>query len=221
MQTLITVGIIVLVFALITALLIPLMKKMNQSAQLWYELNRDGVTVQGHIISGYEHYVQGTRTSKGHTIFYVRYTYLCGGVSYESEESVPESTYRALHEGAEVSVMCLARHPKTARLLLEDMTEAAQLEYELKQDGVTVQGHIISGHEEHVPASRYGGERTFFYVRYTYLYGGVSYEREESVPESNYQALHEGAEVSVTCLARHPKTAHLLLPGHLDIKWME
>ena len=128
MQTLITVGIIVLVFALITALLIPLMKKMNQSEQLWYELNRDGVTVQG---------------------------------------------------------------------------------------------HIISGHEEHVPASRYGGERTFFYVRYTYLYGGVSYEREESVPESNYQALHEGAEVSVTCLARHPKTAHLLLPGHLDIKWME
>src|SRR6266700_3182966 len=58
MQTLITVGIIVLVFALITALLIPLMKKMNQSARLWYELNRDGVTVQGHIISGYEHYVQ-------------------------------------------------------------------------------------------------------------------------------------------------------------------
>ena len=129
MQTLITVGIIVLVFALITALLIPLMKKMTQSAQSGYELNR------------------------------------------------------------ELSV--------------------------------TVQGHIISSHEEHVPASRYGSERTFFYLRYTYLYVGVSYEREESVPESDYQTLHEGAEVRVTCLARHPKTAHLLIPGHLDIKWME
>ena len=118
MQTLITVGIIVLVFALITALLIPLMKKMTQGAQLWYELNRDGVTVQGHIISGYEHYVQGTRSSRGHTIFYLRYTYLYGGVSYEREESVPESNYQALHEGAEVSVTCLARYPKTAHLLL-------------------------------------------------------------------------------------------------------
>ena len=126
MQTLITVGIIVLVFALITALLIPLMKKMTQSAQLEYELNRDGVTVQGHIISGYE------------DVYYTR-----------------------------------------------------------------------------------SGKQTHFMLKYTYLYGAVSYEREESVPESNYQALHEGAEVSVTCLARHPKTAHLLLPGHLDIKWME
>ena len=116
MQTLITVGIIVLVFALITALLIPLMKKMNQAAHLEYELNRDGVTVQGHIISGYEHYVQ--ERGGGHTIFYLRYTYLCGGASYESEESVPESNYQALHEGAKVSVTCLARHPKTAHLLL-------------------------------------------------------------------------------------------------------
>jgi hypothetical protein len=118
MQTLITVGIIVLVFALITALLIPLMKKMNQSAQLGYELNRDGVTVQGHIISGYEQHVPATRYSREHTNYYLRYTYLYGGVSYEGEASVPESTYRALHEGTEVSVKCLARHPKTARLLI-------------------------------------------------------------------------------------------------------
>ena len=104
---------------------------------------------------------------------------------------------------------------------MKKMNQAAQLQYELNRDGVTVQGHIISGYEHHIPASRYGKEYTNFYLRYTYLYGGVSYEREESVPESNYQALHEGAKVSVTCLARHPKTAHLLLPGHLDIKWME
>ncbi len=118
MQTLITVGIIVLVFTLITALLIPLMKKMNQSAQLGYELNRDGVTVQGHIISGYEHHVPASRYSREYTDFFLRYTYLYGAVSYEREESVPESDYRALHEGAEVRVKCLARHPKTARLLI-------------------------------------------------------------------------------------------------------
>lgn len=46
MQTLITVGIIVLVFALITALLIPVVKKMTRDAQWEYELRRDGVTVQ-------------------------------------------------------------------------------------------------------------------------------------------------------------------------------
>ena len=75
MQTLITVGIIVLVFALITALLIPLMKKMNQAAQLGYELNRDGVTVQGHIISSYEDHIPASRASREHTDFYLRYTY--------------------------------------------------------------------------------------------------------------------------------------------------
>src|ERR1700730_14827913 len=101
MQTLITVGIIVLVFALITALLIPLMKKMTQSAQLGYELNRDGVTVQGHIISGYEHHVPATRYSREYTNFFLRYTYLSGGVSYESEALVPESDYQTFHEGAE------------------------------------------------------------------------------------------------------------------------
>ncbi|MFL5591589.1 MAG: hypothetical protein ACJ797_00330 [Ktedonobacteraceae bacterium] len=46
MQTLITVGIIALVFALITALLIPVVKKMTRDAQWEYELRRDGVTVQ-------------------------------------------------------------------------------------------------------------------------------------------------------------------------------
>jgi hypothetical protein len=118
MQTLITVGIIVLVFALITALLIPLMKKMTQAAQLGYELNRDGVTVQGHIISGYEQHVPATRGTREYTNFFLRYTYLYGGVSYERQALVPESDYWALHEGAEVRVMCLARHPKTARLLI-------------------------------------------------------------------------------------------------------
>ncbi|MFL5657870.1 MAG: hypothetical protein ACJ8CB_27275 [Ktedonobacteraceae bacterium] len=221
MQTLITVGIIVLVLALITALLIPLMKKMTQGAQLEYQLNRDGVTVQGHIISGYEEHIPASRYGSERTLFYLRYTYLHDGVSYEHQTLVPESNYRALHEGAEVSVLCLARHPKTARLQLEDMTQAAQLEYQLKRDGVTVQGHIISSHEEHVPASRYGSERTFFYLRYTYLHGGVSYEHQTLVPESNYRALHEGVEVSVLCLARHPKTARLLIPGRPDMIWME
>ena len=87
MQTLITVGIIVLVFALITALLIPLTKKMTQSAQSGYELNRElSVTVQGHIISGYEDHIPASRYSREHTNFYLRYTYLYGGVSYEREE---------------------------------------------------------------------------------------------------------------------------------------
>jgi hypothetical protein len=49
MQELLTVGIIVLVFAFITVLLIPLMKKMTQNAQLEYELRRDGVTVQRRV----------------------------------------------------------------------------------------------------------------------------------------------------------------------------
>src|SRR5258705_481781 len=116
MQTLITVGIIVLVFALITVLLIPLMKKMTQSAQLEYELNLDGVTVQVLISSGYEDV--SYPCSGEQTLFMLKYAYFYGAVSYEREESVPESDYQTFHEGAEVRVKCLARHPKTARLLI-------------------------------------------------------------------------------------------------------
>ena len=74
MHTLITVGIIVLVFALIIALLIPMMKKMTQNAQLEYELRRDGATIQGHVIGRYEQ-VNYSRSGK-YIVFKLKYSYL-------------------------------------------------------------------------------------------------------------------------------------------------
>ena len=112
MQTLITVGIIVLVFALITALLIPVMKKMTRDAQWEYELRRDGVTVQGHIISRHE-----SQDRSSHS-FYLKYKYAYGGVSYEHQNEVQQSDYEAHPEGVEVNVICLPPHPKTAHLLI-------------------------------------------------------------------------------------------------------
>jgi len=112
MQTLITVGIIVLVFALIAALLIPVVKKMTRDAQWEYELRRDGVTVQGHIISRHDYKGRSTHS------FYLNYKYTYGGVSYEHQKEVQQSDYEAHPEGAEVSVICLPRHPKTVHLLI-------------------------------------------------------------------------------------------------------
>lgn len=116
MHALLTVGIIVLVFALITAILLFVMKKMTQQAHLEYELRRDGVTVQGHVIGRYEQ-VNNTRYGK-HTVFKLKYTYLNDGVSYEREAGLLESDYESHHEGTEISVICHPRHPKIAYLLI-------------------------------------------------------------------------------------------------------
>ena len=88
MQTLITVGIIVLLFALIAALLIPVVKKMTRDAQWEYELRRDGVTVQGHIISRHDYKGRSTHS------FYLKYKYAYGGVSYEHQNEVQQSDLR-------------------------------------------------------------------------------------------------------------------------------
>ena len=81
MQTLITVGIIVLLFALIAALLIPVVKKMTRDAQWEYELRRDGVTVQGQII--YRHDYRGKNAHS----YYLKYKYVYDGVSYERQRA--------------------------------------------------------------------------------------------------------------------------------------
>jgi flagellar biosynthesis/type III secretory pathway M-ring protein FliF/YscJ len=117
MQTLITVGIIVLVFALITALLVPVMRRMTRDAQLEYELRRDGVTVQGQIISRHEYHGRSSYS------YYLKYRYAYEGISYEREREVQESIYIAHPEGTEVSVICLPRHPKTAHLLINGRLE--------------------------------------------------------------------------------------------------
>jgi len=116
MHALTTVGIIVLVFALITAILLSVTKKMTQHAQLEYELRRDGVTVQGHVIGRYEqvHYKRGGT----YTVFKLKYNYLYDGVSYEREAGLLESDYESHHEGTEISVICHPRHPKIAYLLI-------------------------------------------------------------------------------------------------------
>jgi hypothetical protein len=116
MQELLTVGIIVLVFAFITVLLIPLMKKMTQNAQLEYELRRDGVTVQGHVIGRYEqvHYRRGGT----YIVFKLKYAYLYDGVSYQREADLLESDYQVHPEGTEISVICHPRHPENAYLLI-------------------------------------------------------------------------------------------------------
>lgn len=116
MQTLITVGIIVLVFALIIAIFIPVMKKMTHDAQLEYELRRDGVTIQGHVIGRYER-VYYTRNGK-QTDFMLKYTYLYDGVSYQREVDLLESDYEAHREGTEIGVICHPLHPKLAYLLI-------------------------------------------------------------------------------------------------------
>jgi hypothetical protein len=116
MQTLITVGIIVLVFALITAILIPVMKKMTQNATLEYELRRDGVTIQGHVTGRYERVY---RTRNGKQIDYMlKYTYLYDEASYQREAALLESDYEAHREGTEISVICHPHHPKLAYLLI-------------------------------------------------------------------------------------------------------
>ncbi len=113
MQTLITVGIIVLVFALITALLIPVVKKMTQNAHWEYELRRDGgVTVPGHIISRYKD------CGESQVFYSLRYRYAYGGVSYEHNIGVSQHIYETHAKGMGVSVLCLPQHPKTAHLLL-------------------------------------------------------------------------------------------------------
>jgi uncharacterized protein DUF3592 len=117
MQTLITVGIIVLVFALITAFLVPVLRRMTRDAQLEYELRRDGVTVQGQITSRHEY-----RGRNVHT-YYLKYKYAYEGISYERQGEVQESDYVAHPEGTEVSVICLPRHPKTAHLLINGRLE--------------------------------------------------------------------------------------------------
>lgn len=117
MQTLITVGIIVLIFALITALLVPVLRRMTRDAQLEYELRRDGVTVQGQIIYRHEYQV------KSSTSYYLKYRYAYEGISYEREADVQESDYVAHPEGTEVSVIYLPRHPKTAHLLINGRLE--------------------------------------------------------------------------------------------------
>jgi hypothetical protein len=116
MHTLLTVGIIVLVFALIVAILIPLMNKMTQNAQLEYELRRDGVTVQGHVIGRYEqvHYRRGGT----YTVFKLKYAYLYDGVAYEREADLLESDYQAHREGTNINVICHPRYPKLAYLLI-------------------------------------------------------------------------------------------------------
>ena len=117
MQTLVTVGIIVLVFALVTALLVPVVRRMTRDAQLEYELRRDGVTVQGQIISRRKYRGRNTYS------YYLKYKYPYEGVSYEREREVQESIYMAYPEGTEVSVICLPRHPKTAHLLINGRLE--------------------------------------------------------------------------------------------------
>src|SRR5690348_15342678 len=117
MQTLITVGIIVLVFALITAILIPVVRNMTRGAQLEYELRRDGVTVQGQIISRRKYRGRNTYS------YYLKYKYAYEGVSYERQREVQEVIYEAHPEGTEVSVICLPRHPKTAHLLINGRLE--------------------------------------------------------------------------------------------------
>lgn len=116
MQELLTIGIIGLVFALIVAIFIPLMKKMNQHGQLQYELHRDGVPAQGYVTGRYEDVVD-TRSRYGGsktTYYKVKYTYLYDGVSYQNESVESESDYETYREGSEISVICHPRHPELA-----------------------------------------------------------------------------------------------------------
>ena len=107
----------VLFFASITAILIPVTKKMTQNAQWEYELRRDGgVTVPGHIISRYKDYYGESHVQVSYSL---RFRYAYGGVSYEHKIGVNENDYHANPEGRGVSVICLPQHPKTAHLLLD------------------------------------------------------------------------------------------------------
>src|SRR6266568_7347753 len=81
---------------------------------------------------------------------------------------------------------------------------------QLRRDGVTVQGHIISRHEFQDRGTH------AFYLKYKHAFGGVSYEHQNEIQQSDYEAHPEGVEVSVICLPPHPKTAHLLINGRLD-----
>ena len=116
MQTLITVGIILLVFALITAILILMMKTMTQQSQLEYELRRDRITIPGQVTGRYEH-VYYTRSGK-QIDYMLKYSYLYDGVSYEREARLLEKDYETHCEGTEISVVCHPHHPKLAYPLI-------------------------------------------------------------------------------------------------------
>ena len=85
---------------------------MTRDAQWEYELRRDGVTVQCHIISRHEY-----RGRNAHS-YYLKYKYVYDEVSYEHQNEVQQSDYVAHPEGVEVNVICLPPHPKTAHLLI-------------------------------------------------------------------------------------------------------
>jgi len=120
MDTLITVGIIVLVFALITAIFIPVMKWMTYYARLEYELRRDGVTVQGWVIgrSKQVNFPGRTRYDGKRIFFYLGYTYQYEGVAYGGDAEVLESDYQVHREGTPISVICHPRYPERSYLLL-------------------------------------------------------------------------------------------------------
>ena len=120
METLLTVGSIVLVFALITAILVPVMKLMTRYARLEYELRRDGVTVPGWVIgrSTQVDYLDRRGYDDTHLLYYLGYTYRFNGVVYGGESQVRESDYEAHPEGSPISVICHPRHPERSYLLL-------------------------------------------------------------------------------------------------------
>ena len=78
------------------------------------KLARSGVKVDGHITdhlkkSGYDRYGKSSR-------YYLIYDYDYHGSTYSRKEKVRSDLYYELNNGDEVSVSCLPKDPKTARV---------------------------------------------------------------------------------------------------------